>query len=249
MIERIKNLLPEQYKESVNFNKLFEVLLEPAIELKTVFANIKNLLNIEDQSGDQLDLIGEIIVQKREGLNDSDYRKLLRFKIKKNTSKATLTDIVEILKFLTNATKVVYSDNPPASYTIYTNGQTIPTNLLIEIDRLSAAGVSVLIYASVGDIPFIATELITNQVNVTTEDGVDVYDEDANQVAANIGGNPSNKLQIIFEGAGFGAVEVVQLSTEDGQLVFTEDGEQVGAYDENQNIIGSAKANISFQSS
>jgi len=224
MIERILNLLPEQYKDAINFKKLLEVLLEPAIELKAVFADIKNLLNIEEQSGSQLDLIGEIVVQKREGLNDADYRKLLRFKIKKNTSKATITDIIEILKFLSNGTRVVYSDNPPAAYTIYTNGQTIPANLRLELDKISAAGVSVIVYASVdGSKPII----FYDELNTLTEENL------TDEFGDNITSESLDEIMVLVPNNGMGQI---LLTFEDGEFILDEDGNFVA--DENFSQIG-----------
>lgn len=206
MIERIKSLLPQQYKDAPNLNKLLEVILEPANELKVVFADIKNLLDIENNSGAQLDLIGEIVVQKRNGLNDADYRKLLRFKIKKNTSKATVEDIVSILKFLTNGTRVVYSDNPPAAYTIYTNGQTIPANLRLELDKISAAGVSVIVYGSVdGSKPIIFYDELNTLIekNLTDDLGNNITDENLDEIMVLVPNTSGDQILLTFENGDF----------------------------------------------
>lgn len=206
MIERIKSLLPQQYKDASNLNKLLEVIVSPFNELKDVFVDIKNLLDIENNSGVQLDLIGEIVVQKRNGLNDADYRKLLRFKIKKNTSKATVEDIVSILKFLTNGTRVVYSDNPPAAYTIYTNGQTIPPNLRLEIDKISAAGVSVIVYGSVdGSKPIIFYDELNTLIekNLTDDLGNNITDENLDELMVLVPNDGAGQILLTFEDGEF----------------------------------------------
>lgn len=223
MIERIKSLLPQQYKDAPNLNKLLEVIASPFNELKVVFADIKNLLDIENNSGAQLDLIGEIVVQKRNGLNDADYRKLLRFKIKKNSSKSRVDDIVSILKFLTNGTRVVYSDNPPASYTIYTDGQTIPTNLRVELDKISAAGVSVIIYGTVdGSKPIIFYDQLDSlmEENLTDELGNNITNDNLDQLTALV---PNAGLNQIL------------LTNENGDFIINENGDFIAGEDFSQN--------------
>jgi len=246
--DTIKQLNIEQFKSSENFNKVLQVAASTFDELDTVFADLKVILNITTSSGKQLDLIGHIIVEGRNGRNDVDYRSALTLKIFKNTSRAFVEDIVEILTLVTNATKVVYSDNPPAAYTVYTNGKTLPTNIKTIIDRLSAAGVAVLIYASDGQVPFIAIEIETTQANLQTDLVDNIVDDAGSQFVVNYESEiKSNKLQIIFGGKEFGVVENLNLITDAGDTLVTETGAILGCYDENQNIIGGGLANLVYQ--
>jgi hypothetical protein len=246
--DTIKQLNIEQFKSSENFNKVLQVATSTFDELDTVFADLKVILNIANSSGKQLDLIGHIIVEGRNGRNDADYRSALTLKIFKNTSRAFVEDIVEILTIVTNATKVVYSDNPPAAYTIYTNGETLPTNIKTTIDRLSAAGVAVLIYASDGQVPFIATEIETTQANLQTDSGDNLVDDAGSQFVVDYeSGVESNKLQSIFGGREFGVVENLDLITDTGDTLVTDTGAILGCYDEDQNITDGGLANLAYQ--
>lgn len=243
-----KQLNIEQFKSSENFNKILKVAASTFDELNDVFVDLKSILNINNSSGKQLDLIGHIIVESRGGRNDADYRSALFLKIFKNTSRAFVEDIVEILTVVSNATKVVYSDNPPASYTIYTNGATLPSNINTIMDRVSAAGVGVLIYASAGQVPFIATEIQTTAANLQTESGDNIVDDAGSQIVVNYeSSSESNNLQIIFAGKSFGVVENLDLITDTGDTLVTDTGAVLGCYDENQNIVDGGLANLVYQ--
>lgn len=244
--DRIKTLLPEQYKDAPNLNAILEILASPFDDLKVVYADLKNILSLEDAEGAQLDLIGSIVGEKRSGRADPEYVIGIRFKIFKNTSKATVDDVVKALKFITEADLVVYSDNPPASYTIYTNGQTLASNINEMIDKLSAAGVSLIVYASDGEVPFIATEASTTQDNLNDDLGDQFIDDASNNIVIDRQTFADN-LQLIFRGTNFGVVQNLDLTTDTGDTIITDTGAILGCYDADQEIVESGKANLAYQ--
>tara|TARA_R110000787_G_scaffold201578_1_gene312387 strand:- start:472 stop:1224 length:753 start_codon:yes stop_codon:yes gene_type:complete len=244
----VKQLNIEQFKDAPNFNKFLEVASSTFDELDVVFSDIRILLNISTQQGVQLDLLGDIVVEKRGGRSDIDYRKALTLKIFRNTSRGFVDDVVQILTLMTDATKVVYSDNPPAAYTIYTDGSTLPANIHSIMGKLSAAGVAVLVYASSGDVPFIATEAATTTAELQDDLGNGITDDAGLQLVVNYRGSGSDdRLQQIFGGKSFGAVEVLSLVTETGATLVTDTGDELGMYDGNQTILGSGSATLAYQ--
>lgn len=248
--ERIKALLPEQYKDAENLNKILLVFSSAFDELKAVNEDLKNILSIDDNEGAQLDLIGDIIGEKRNGREDPDYKIGLKFKIFKNTSRGFVDDIVRALKFITEADLVIYSDNPPASYTIYTNGETLPSDLHSMIDKLSAAGVSVIVYASDGEVPFIMNEIITVQDNLIDDLGDQFIDDGSNNIVVDRQ-TATDKLQTLFRGKGMGVVQTLDLTTDTGDVIIVDtpdgSGAILGVYDENQEIVDGGKLNLVYQ--
>ena len=246
--DTIKTLNIEQFKSAENFNKVLKVASSTFNELNIVFSDLKSILNIANASSKQLDLIGSIVVESREGRNDDDYRSAIIVKILKNTSRGFVEDIVDILTVITNANKVVYSDNPPASYTIYTNGNVLPATLNKIIDKLSSAGVSVVVYASDNKVPFIAIETVTGKADLVTENSQNVIDDAGSQIVASYTSSIlSDALQEIFGGIGFGVVKTLILVTNTGDTLVTNTGAIIGCYDENQTIIDGGLANLSYQ--
>jgi hypothetical protein len=51
-------------------------------------------------------------------------------------------------------------------------------------------------------------------------------------------------LQLIFKGGNFGFVEIFSLTSNNNEVIITDQGATIGVYDENQNIVDSAKANF-----
>lgn len=243
--DRIKTLLPEQYKNATNLNKILSIFAAECDELEIVFSQIKNILNLQNATGATLDLIGDIVVEKRDGRNDDDYRKGIKFKIFKNSSTGFVEDISKILKFITEADLVVYSDNPPAAYTIYTNGLNLPTDLHKIMDKLSAAGVSLIIYASDGETPFIMTEVVTEGFNLIDDLGNKFIDNVANDIIVEQQ-VLSDRLQEIYKGRGMGVIEILNLTTNLGDIIIIDTGEQLGVYDADQNIIDGGKLTLVY---
>lgn len=67
--------------------------------------------------GAQLDLLGEIVGQPREGLSDADYRLRLQAKILLNRCSGTAEEILAIFTLLVpDATVIELRDYPPASF-------------------------------------------------------------------------------------------------------------------------------------
>jgi len=246
--DTIKKLNIEQFKDAPNFNKVLLSISPFFDELNDVFADLRILLDISTQTNAQLDLLGDIVVEKRGGRNDNDYREALRLKIFKNTSRGFVDDLVEILTLITEATKVVYSDNPPASYTIFTNGSVTPPNIHSIMDKLSAAGVSVLVYASPGDTPFIATEVVATSADLQDDLGNNIVDDAGSQIEVNYQSMwTSDQLQNIFGGIAFGVVETLNIVTNENYTIVTDTGATLGAYDENQNIVDGGLATLAYQ--
>lgn len=244
--DKIKLLLPEQYKEASNLNKILLVLSTAFEDLNEVFIDLKNILNIDNAFGAQLDLIGDIIREKRNGRSDVDYIKGIKFKIFKNTSRGSVDDIVRALKFITSASLVVYSDNPPASYTIYTNGTNLPSDLHLLIDSLSVAGVSVIIYASDGATPFIMTEVTTVRYNLVDDLNDQFIDDGGSDISVDRQ-EANDILQSLFQGIGMGVVQILDLTTDTGDVIITDTGAIIGVYDELQSIVDGGKLNLVYQ--
>lgn len=245
--ENIKTLIPEQYQSAENFNKILQITSEPFEELKIVFSDIKNLLNLNLISGSQLDLVGDIVGEKRSGRVDIDYLSNLKFRIFRNTSKGFIDDIIKALKFLTNATIVVYSDNPPASYTIYTNGQTLPADIHYLIDKLSAAGVSLIIYASDGEVPMIMTEVNTIQANLQDDIGNNIVDDLSDQIIVNYQNAGDTFLRDIFHGDKLGVIRNDFLTTDTGDNIVDDAGNFLVVANPNQELVESGKLNLVYQ--
>ena len=133
--------------ESSNVYKLFSIISIEIESLKAVFDKIESWRSIRNAEGTTLDLIGEDIMQDRQGMSDEQYRPMLRFKSSLNKSATDINSVNTALKSITDNAFIRihegynYRDiNEPASIMIELKEYN--PNIQYEmIDTIRAAGV------------------------------------------------------------------------------------------------------------
>jgi len=71
-----------------NIRKVLRILIAPYQDLENVFQQMLMSRVIDDAIGVQLDMLGRIVGQQREGFDDEDYRRMLRARIAANKTGA-----------------------------------------------------------------------------------------------------------------------------------------------------------------
>lgn len=87
-----------------NIEKLLSIIANPAQAVEDALQQLKSERFVDTAIGEQLDIIGRIVGQDREGLSDDDYRRYIRARIAANNSDGTIEDL------LTVAFLVVYDE-------------------------------------------------------------------------------------------------------------------------------------------
>lgn len=87
-----------------NIEKLLATIIAPSQGVEDALQQLKTERFVDTAVGAQLDIIGRIVGQDREGLGDLDYRRYIRARISANTSSGTYEDL------LTVAFLVVYDE-------------------------------------------------------------------------------------------------------------------------------------------
>ena len=103
--------LLHQYKGAANIEGLLGVYGTQVQELED--ATHAMLLNrtLENATGDQLDALGEIVGQERQGADDEDYRIKLKFRIGVNVSEATLNEVATLFKLISGKDEIHVHNN------------------------------------------------------------------------------------------------------------------------------------------
>lgn len=164
--ERAVALLASQFQialatgEKTNLQKLIFAILTQAQEIQDQEELLITQRSLDFAEGVQLDGLGEILgLLRTSGQSDADYRQALQFQIFVNSSSGTPEDVIAILKFLTAASKIWYSEIYPATYQLTTNGlqfPPIPSDIVSAIQSSSPAGVEFIGVTAIYDtVPFV----------------------------------------------------------------------------------------------
>lgn len=153
MIEKIEthvqdaiNRLIQQYKCADNLQEVIKSIVEQIQIIEDEVFVMFSRLDINNSSGKILDLIGEIIGQPRNGLEDDFYRVFLSIKIGVNTSNGNPEKVIDIFKLLSNSSSVNLQEFYPAAIGLESDGnfENLDIQSVYElIQRIVPAGVRV----------------------------------------------------------------------------------------------------------
>lgn len=93
--------------------------------------------------GEQLDGIGEIIGQDRNGLDDEAYRQAIITRIFINSNAGTPESLIAATRLLTEATRVRYYEVYPGTVLLHTDGLAITLGTVAALDAIAPGGVKV----------------------------------------------------------------------------------------------------------
>lgn len=176
--ERAIALLASQFQikmpdgSRTNFQKMLYAIITQFQEIQTQLNLLNTMRSLDTAQGVQLygtvqkdgvDVIvglGTIIgLARLPGQSDESYRQALKFQIFVNQSSGTPEQVIEMLKFLTQANTIYYDEFYPAGYIMTTDGLEFPENpsdLVDAIQASSPAGVEFLGVTAIYDsVPFV----------------------------------------------------------------------------------------------
>lgn len=161
-----------------------------AQELENVFVNLWVLRVLDNAENAQLDTLGKIVGEPRQGRDDDDYRLAIRARVLSNRSNASVEDILAVLKATDDKTYQI-KDLGFASMLIEMKeaiGSTNPQEINDIIQRIKAGGVSAsFVYNSSG------------QENALTLASGDTVESSATQGLSNDAGTSGGKLVSVLE--------------------------------------------------
>ncbi|KKL98555.1 hypothetical protein LCGC14_1823240, partial [marine sediment metagenome] len=127
-LERSLKRLISQYKDSPNIESILRVYGPEIQQLENMFSDIFTKTIFLQSEGEQLDRIGLILNQPRQGLSDLDYKTVLIGKIAEYNSEGTPEDLINIYSILTDAQQIQYEEIYPANFRLHaTNANPIGT--------------------------------------------------------------------------------------------------------------------------
>lgn len=159
--------LPSQFKikddsNNINLNKLITAFLLPFQQFNDNLANPNNsLLDINNSTGKQLDIIGKLIDGLRESLLDDDFRIYIKLKTKLNNSDGTANFTMFAIDKALNTNQNYYIEGT-AEVVLYLNLKAILTNKQLKILKNTvSAGIKLMIYYTLNEQIYVLSENFT----------------------------------------------------------------------------------------
>ncbi len=95
------------HKAKANIEALVRMLVDPIQTIEDTLWQLLTERLIDTAIGEQLNVLGRIVGQTRDGLSDSDYRRHIRARISVNKSKGLWTDLIAVARLIINDTDAV----------------------------------------------------------------------------------------------------------------------------------------------
>jgi hypothetical protein len=96
-VQDSRSLLIEQFKNRTVITGLLDVFSRRAQDLENVFWDIIDKRLLDNALDAQLDALGRLVGEKRDGRNNTAYKKGIRLRIRVNRSKGRSADLVDLL--------------------------------------------------------------------------------------------------------------------------------------------------------
>lgn len=112
------NRIYAQYKDKPKAVAWYNITPTLASQFETVYNNIRYTYSIDENTGNALDVIGNVVDIARVDATDDIYKILLRAKISKNNSDATLDSIFTAVQYVTGIQDIRVNDNEDMTFTV-----------------------------------------------------------------------------------------------------------------------------------
>lgn len=116
IVEALSNLVT-QFKGKNIFDKLLTIFVTQIQEVEDVFNEIMIERCLDTAVGVQLDGLGDVVGEDRQGRNDDDYRVAIRARISLNLSEGTPEDIIFLMRSISDGSAIDLREFFPAAIT------------------------------------------------------------------------------------------------------------------------------------
>lgn len=142
-------------------SKLAKVYIKQLQEVEDTRNQVYLKRMLDNAVGVQLDGIGDIIGEPRNGRGDADYRNAIILQIYINNKYGEPETLISAVREYTDASDIIYKELYPAKVYINFTSDTIPDGLFNQIQGICPAGVGLTLTASPTDDPFIFSQVGT----------------------------------------------------------------------------------------
>lgn len=112
----IRKLLIDQFKDKPIIEAILASYIKQVQDLEDALFQVLNDRWLSTAEGAQLDMLGEILGEAREGRDDTDYLQALNARIKINTGSGRVEDIIAVIKGVIGPYDVHVQEYFPAAF-------------------------------------------------------------------------------------------------------------------------------------
>jgi hypothetical protein len=161
-----------QFRGLTDYQTILDAIVDQIQDFEDGAFDLFDLLDIDVMTGVNLDTIGEIVGEARQGKTDANYRIAIRQAITTRYGSGTPDELITLFQYLTGSTlaNIDYYERYPAGYGIYGDVASYPTGTFESMEQASPAGVLVALYSRLlqeGSSDLITTEA-TEAIYVAT---------------------------------------------------------------------------------
>lgn len=137
-----------------NIEKLLAALIEPVQSVEDALWQLLTARTIDTAIGEQLNVIGRVVGQPRNGLVDDDYRRYIRARIATSRSDGTANDVITVARLVLNETNARFElhNQGVAAYVLRVRlvavDDEIADIMIAFLRQATAAGVRVILESS-----------------------------------------------------------------------------------------------------
>lgn len=156
----ILSRIPHIYHDTVFSKKMFEISLKKQESIRKLYNQMSNLNDIDKCSGYLLDILGKNFKINREGRNDDEYRKIIKFFITTTQFMGSIEEIKNILSLYFDIGKDSFFITELSGKVLITVDNSINKNDIIEaIKKIKTAGVGFKVDYEIYIEDFLVSEL------------------------------------------------------------------------------------------
>jgi hypothetical protein len=176
------DFLIDFWKDKPKVQGLLKSQLREIQEIEDVAFQLLNERNVTDAVGAQLDVIGNLVGEQREGREDEPYRQAILLRISINRSDGTPPVILDILNLISGSPIPNLFEHFPASFHAYVD-RGASHNLARTLKEVSAAGVDTRLIFDDNANSFIGARSIPEEVLMQLESDAFEVDSEINYLA------------------------------------------------------------------
>jgi hypothetical protein len=139
-VEQAEDLLLEQYKNKPRTLALLRSFIRRCQELEDAAWEVLLQRFIDNAVGAQLDMLGRIVGQDLDGVDDETYRVYIKARIRVNRSHGRPDDVIDVLRLIETAAFIYSEQYPATAVVLYEEPSTAPDVALVDLLGATRAG-------------------------------------------------------------------------------------------------------------